>query len=378
MATSTQAQVPSTAVDSEGLSNATTVRSLTDHTHGTLYDNTVMAAAAPIHFHAVHSPSLGGDIFLMLNSQRWSAATPSSTDPGFYSAYTADTTPSWFRVVASGSKTAINGDPSIPMRTPNTARTLIGAVSRATFLWTLLAVTNGSVHSAVIQHWHYNDAIGTVNIIDEETLPTATNGADTVLFNVGVEYSMSTDPYIQVYGAGSSTHQVYRARKRWSRVGNVGVPNAPVDAQWEFFTGSGWSYDPTAARPLTGTLGPLTTYGPMSFAHYARVGSTSRQFSGHHYLVTTNNASGVMTAQVWDSVGGRPLAPVGAPVALGTVGSTYAGGTMQLQTQLGINQSQVLSGNVSAIPYLISTLVTSGGNSQISVVWNCLQVPRLS
>jgi hypothetical protein len=80
---------------------------------------------------------------------------------------------------------------------------------------------------------------------------------------------------------------------------------------------------------------------------------------------------------VYSSLGNRPWSPVGSPVALGSAGTTYLGGTLQFQGVLGVNPTLVdTPDNATAIPYLTSIKTTSGGASKVTVAWDCWQVPR--
>jgi len=377
MSSSPLLQVPSTSVDLAGMSISTAVRSPTDPRPGHVYDNTNLAAAAPVHFHPMTSPSLGGDQFMMLNARRWTAATPSATDPGYIGAHTEDLSPSWALVNgSSGGAIAMNAGYSIPIKTPIASATLVGAVSRGqAMLYTLLNTDVG----AIVQHWNNNTAINTLNLVNEEVIPTATCGSDDVIFGAGVDYSQSTDPYMVFYGVGGVTGHVYMARKRWSRVGDVGIGTREHDGAWEFFDGTGWVLGSTAVQPVQTTTGPMTTAGPMSFAHYGIIRAQPGKITGYSLAAAVMASGSVRTAQVYESLGGRPWMPLGAPIALGTVGSTYLGGTLQFQGQLGANPAMVdATVDASAVPYLISTKLTSGSTHQIHVGWGLIPLVRQS
>jgi hypothetical protein len=371
-------QIPSTAVDIPGLSVATSVRSPTDPRSGAVYDNVNLAAAVPVHFHPMTAPALGGGTFMMINSQRWTAATPSTTDPGYASAFTADDTPNWAMVNATtGGAAAVNSGFSIPMKTPVETATLTAAVSQGT---NMLYLLNSTDVGAVVQHFHNNTAINTLNPINEEIVPAATGTAgEAIVFDSGIDYSQATDPYMVFYGAGSETNHVYMARKRWSRVGDVGIGTRITDGQWEFFNGTGWILDSTGLAPLQSMAGPLVSIGPMSFAHYG-INRTQKGKTISHTLAVATLASGsVRTAQVYEALGGRPWTPLGAPIALGSAGSTYLGGTAQLQGQLGANPAMVDPMTSStAIPYLVATKLTSGSTHQIHVDWGLIPLARQS
>jgi hypothetical protein len=335
-----------------------------------------MAAAVPIHFHPYTNTSLGGQDFLMLATQIWSPATVASA--GQYSAFTSVTTPSWVMVnAANGTKSLINGSISIPMKTPATSPMLTAAISRGNDqLWTLNSTSVG----AVIQHWHINTALNTVNPLSEEVIPTASHSADTIVFDSGLHWSVSTAPYMYVYGTGSSTNNVYQARKNWSQVGHAGTATNPLTSQWEVWTGSGWDPDLTQARPLTSQGVALTSQAPLSIAHYGNRGFSpqmSQKQTGHAFMSVVTKIGSAYTANVYASVGGRDWKPTGMTVALGSSGTTYTGANIQLQPQIGPNASLITSGSAGAIPYVFTTKTTSGGNSTLNNIWGLMQIPAL-
>jgi hypothetical protein len=378
VASSPLQQIPSTAMDAAGLSITTAIRSATDPRPGAVYDPTNLAAVVPVHFHPTTSPSLGGTNFLMLSSQRWTSATVSASDPGAYTAYTSNTTPSWVQVnAATGARTTINSGFDIPMKTSGTP-ILTAAVSRGNdMLWTLNSVTQGDDVVAVVQHFHNNTAINVTTLNGEETIPTASSGEDTVTFSQGLHWSSSTTPYMLAYGAGSQSGQIYTARKTWARVGYSGTATTPLDTQWEYSTGTGWSSDPTAASP-----GPVTTIAPLSFGHSSMQrtqSGMSKGWTGLQYMSAVSVSGTAVTATVYSSLGGRPWQSTGTTVSLGTMGGTYMGGNLQFQGQVGPNPTMIDAVNSSnAVPYVYSTLSTSGGASSIVNTWGLLQVPRYS
>jgi hypothetical protein len=377
MASSPLLQVPDTAVDLPGLSISTAVRSPTDPRDGAIYDNLNLAAAAPVHFHPMAAPAMGGGTFMMLNARRWTAATSSATDPGYASAFTEDLAPSWALVnAATGGAVAMNSGYSMPIKTAGvTSPVLTAALSRGTpMLYTLLSTNLG----AVVQHWNNNTAINTLNPVNEEIIPTGSCGSDTVVsFSAGMDYSSSTDPYMVFYGVGGVTSHVYMARKRWSRVGDVGISTRAHDGQWEFYDGQGWGLDPTALAPVQTATGPMTSAGPMSFAHYGTNRAIPGKITGYTLASVVVASGSTRTAQIYESLGGRPWLPLGDPIALGVVGSTYVGGTAQLQGQLGANPAMVdTAASASAVPYLVTTKLTSGSTHQLHVEWGLIQVAR--
>lgn len=373
MATSPLQQIASAAVDAAGLSISTATPSSSNAQLGTAYDLATMAAAAPIHFHPLSSQSLGGNSYLMINGVSWSAATASSTVTGAYTAFTANTTPTWVTVnAATGATSAVNGSTVIPA--PDGA-TLTAAASRGSEnLWLLHSTGDPT---ATLQRWFNNQQVGNIQQVDQETLPIATNGDDTIAFTAGVHHSATTTPYLYVYGAGSTSNNLYQARKAWATSGL----SSTSGTGWEVYTGTGWSADMSTAGPISGTAGPLTSTGPVSLGHQSinRVAKamTAGQ-SGVTYLATTQGTT-TMTSQIYSSLAGRAWKPVGSPVSLGTAGSTYTGGTVQFQSHIGPNASMVDSTtSSSAIPYVVTTKASTGGHSTLNTNWSLLQVPRIS
>lgn len=381
MASAPLVQIPDTVVDAVGLSLSTSPRLPTDPRQGSAYDNTTIAAAVPIHFHHMSASALGGDNFMMLSSQRWYAGTPLSTDPGYLSSFTVDDDPNWVMInAATGIVSTVNSGTEIPMSTPADSRILVAAASRGTdMLYTLTEVTQGDDDLAVVQHWNNNTVINTLHAIGEETVPPAVNGPDDIVFTAGLHYSAATDPYMHLFGTGSSSGAVYMARKPWASIGQIGIPTRPLIVDWEFFTGTGWLADPTSARPVqTDTGATMLSAGPMSFANLALPRRTSGKTLSYALAATTVLSGSTVTAQVYSSLSGRPWSALGAPIALGTVGSTYLGGTLQLQSGLGANPALVDSGSSAAVPYVISYKETLSGAHRINTAWGLIQIPQLA
>jgi hypothetical protein len=383
MSTSPLQQIPSTAIDAAGLSVTTAIRSATDPRPGAIYDPTHFAAAVPVHFHPTTSPSLGGTNFLMINSQHWTAATVSATHPGAYTGFTPVSTPSWVQVnAATGVRSSINGSFSIPMKTPGTA-TLTAAVSRGNNMLWLLNSVAASAPVAVVQHVHANPILNVIGVNGEEVIPNASNGSDSITFSAGLQWSRTTTPYMLAYGIGSVTGQVYAARKTWARVGYVGTPLHPQDSQWEVYTGSGWSTDTTTAGPVTSTIGPLHSLGPLSFGQVA-LHRTQRGvgngLTAHNFVAVVTASGPQMSAQVYSALGGRPWQPAGDLIPLGsTANGSYVGATLQFHGAVGPNPAMVDGVNSSnAIPYSVTTMAASGGASSLTTDWGLLQVGRFS
>lgn len=303
--------------------------------------------------------------YLWINAQRWYGATPVGGNPGAYSAYSVDSTPSWYVLDGpSGQRSQVPNDQvDIPMLTAATNVTVTAAASRAPqYLFLLNAVTINAASAAVLQHFNLATN-GSVTLLREEVLPTPTGISGKVVFNRGLQYDT---PYLVAYGSDSAGH-VYRIRKTWAKVGsNKQTQSASqsyftvlgTQAGWEYYTGSGYDADPSQI----GVVANLTTAGPMSFATYR-----------NQLVVSTVVASGsTRTAQVFRSKSGMPFAPLGAPVALGASGSTYLGLGMQLQPQLGANLASLTSSEVAAIPYVVSELNGTSGNHSLTNTWSLL------
>ena len=419
MATSPQQQVPNNSIDLAGLSVTLSNRTAADPRAGSGYDIADMAAAVPVALYP-----FGAGTYILVNSRRWTAATPSGTATGFYTAWSENLLPSWFLIDgATGVRSRIHGDPTIPMQTANSSRTLTAVEHRSPdFLYLLNDVVNAGTRSAVVQVWHTNTFTGAITSVAEETIPVGTNGpgfgpgsygdpggvtfgltaggdphtagstsfpidfaltagggvwrgTDTVVFNKGINM---VAPYMYFYGAGSATNAVYMARKPWGQLGatvNPSRTNPAPHPYWEFWSGTGWTTDDTFLGPIQTTAGPMTTFGPISVAQYG-VSSVMAGAPVSHTLLSTVQAAGTArTAQVYTSLANRPWAPAGT-VPLGTVGDTYLGGTLQFQPVLGVNPTLVNSTSSTAIPHLTAAKATTGAASRITVAWDCWQVPR--
>lgn len=357
MATSPAAVVPVNAIDVAGLSIATVIPSITDPRAGAIYNPTQLAAAQPIWFHPLHDGT-----HLMLSARSWSGATPVGGNPGLFSAFTESTAPSWAVINgATGARGAVPGQgPTVPTNTAATSVVLRAAASRAPdFLFLLHAVSIGGNQSALLQHFRVN-LTGALTLSAEELLPTPTVTAGTVVFATGLQYDT---PWLGLYGV-DSTGQVYRMRKLWARVGTNTPSTNPQNHAgvtggapgWEFFTGTGYSSDPSSLAPLQSGL---VSAGPMSFAKVRNTTVAS----------TVQKSGSTYTGHLWTSSSGRPFINTGAPIALGNT-STYLGGGIQLQPQVaGID-----AGAGTAIPYVSSQKVISGANASLVNAWGVLTV----
>jgi hypothetical protein len=179
-------QISDTAVDMFGVSTATSTPSGTDERAGSIYRPATLAACTP-----VYVTSLESDTYLMMFSRRWLDATPSATQPGYYTDYTASATPGW--VSFNGSHgTIVSPVEDIPMSTPHDSVTLTAACARPPYTYLLNTVTSGSSVTAVVQHVMFNQPMRTLSILNEETVPNA------ALFDfpVDVTYNLPGGPEI--------------------------------------------------------------------------------------------------------------------------------------------------------------------------------------
>src|ERR1700757_2235547 len=90
MSTSPVLQIPSTSIDSNGVSIVAGPKSISTQQAGQLFNPTSFAAGVPVYFHP-----LGGQQFIGLYSQRWYSATAITTSPNLYSAHSVDIAPNW-------------------------------------------------------------------------------------------------------------------------------------------------------------------------------------------------------------------------------------------------------------------------------------------
>lgn len=332
MGTTALPQVDPTALDTAGLSIATTY--VEDNPRsGIIYEPTTVAAAAPIWFHP-----LADGTHLMVMARRWHTATPGG-GMGTYGAHTEDLSPSWVVVDGPrGSRSGVTGQSlSIPIDTTMPGRTLIGAASRAPDYLYLLY---GTETSALVQRIRIHNT-GAVAISVEEMLPTLVveGEEDPVVFNKGVQ--MST-PHLFLYGT-DSTGVVYRMRKLWALLGSTRpspAANTPDAAPvWEYYTGTGYSADPTLAAPVES----LTTVGPLGFG---AVRATQ-------VITTVSETGGNHTGVFWTSTRGRPLRKLGITIPLGDTDQYLGHG---LLPQPEIAPQNALSS--LALPYLSTKLIT--------------------
>lgn len=351
-------QVPANTVDLFGLSLCTATKSSSDVRAGSIYEPMNLAAAAPVFFH-----HLNANRFLALFSQRWTGSTFSTAHPGYGTGYTVDNTPSWVVVDATTGHVSLVGGTTpyiIPMQMAHDSRKLEAAASRSDYLYLLNTVTVGSVNTAVIQHLHRNPDTGLVQVIDEETIPTVTADSQTVRFNRGVYLG---SPYLYFFGSGAADNAVYMARKAWAGIGSSAF-------FWEYYHGTGWSTDVSEMSTVIKIDGTnLTTVGPISVGLYSE-----------QVWISTVQASGsARSSQLYKQTADLKWSSKGTPIALGTNGTTYLGGTYQLQSQVPANPDATITSNTSnatAFPALVFMKDTVSSTDTIKVMWSLWPVPR--
>jgi hypothetical protein len=368
MSSSPTTQLDSAALDTLGLSVATSPAVSTDTRRGSIYDPTTWAAAAPVWFHPVTGQAL------MLATRRWSAGTFDAAIAGSYTAFTEDTAPSWAMISAfTGQRSAVPGQPvNLPMHTTGSDVSLIGAVSIPPgLLFVLSAATVGGIDTAVLQRYQLG-INGSVALSLEEVLPTTSE----VTFTAGLQFDGQS---LIVYGTDSS-HQVYKMSKPFGQVGLNTLRSVPVTKYtasdaigiprgWRYYTGTGYSLDPAEISPLlTSEASVLTTRGPMSFG----------VFRNQNFMTTVNLSGTTYSGQFWRSRSGMAFEPISAPVALGdSSAGTYLGGGIYLQPQLAPNPAvapMTTAGVFSGILYVSWKKLSAGSGHVLDVAWGILAV----
>ena len=335
MATTAPSQLDPTSLDLSGISVATSSPSEVNPRTGTAYDPVICAAAAPVWFH----PMPGRGSHLMLSARTWSAATPGG-DVGFYADYTETLEPSWFVLHGpTGARSFVPGwGPTIPVTTAVEERRLVAAASRAPdYLYLLHSAVIAGQPGALLQLIRV--APGGCHIYVEEVLPSI----EGVVFDRGLQYQT---PFLTLYGTdpGGAIHAI---RKRWAEIGTTTRQSSGYLPAWEYFTGIGFSLDPTQAAPLPG----VSSDGPLSFAAFRQM-----------VLMSTVVASGTdYLGRVWESRQGRPFRATATSVNLGSSAESYLGHGLMLQPQLEANPLRLASASVSAgVPYVLTTKARGG------------------
>ena len=344
MATDATVQVLATSVDSPGLSIVTSTMTAAHPRYGTAYTSTVLAGSVPVYFHP-----LADGTYLALLRTHWSAATMlGSEGPQSYSAYTSSSEPTWAVLhPATGSPGAPG---TIPTRLSGyTSRRLNGACSRVDFLYTV-GIVDGVGYAA----WHRVTRNGAILLMAEETLAVT---AGSVTFGYGCHLD---GDFLVVIGLGADG-AIYQARRRWSNIGS------PSTADPWFYRGPrGWLADPTTLSPLTDAAGAtLHSSGPVSTA----------QMWGRTWMTTVTHTGGAYAAQLYRTRTAGTWATDGDPIALGT-DAEYLGGTVFLQPQLPNNPAALAVGVTTAIPYVSSRSVHSGGAYTLDTQWGLWAISR--
>ena len=328
-------RTPPPATTEGGLALYTSRRSADSPAQGSIYSPATLAAAAPVHFHPVAASD-----HVMVFSHRWHDAAPDPAALGSYTAHTEDPSPCWVRIHASGVPTPIGGSYTIP---GTEGTTLVGACTRMTYLYVLSVTDSGA---ALITHLRWNPGREMFVAAAQETLPP--------LFEIAFTRGIYIDGAYVVLVGTNEDGEIHLARKHWGKIGTWKTSDPTTwdlsaqidDIDWRYQTPTGWSTDPALATPLR-----LTTDGPVS---------VSRQGRTLYYAVVESDGAN-RTGRIWSSTDTSPVwADTGVTADLGEQGSTYLGGTIQLQSQL----------HGDGIPY-VTTVLESGG---LDVVWSTVLV----
>lgn len=362
MSTSPLNQVPENSYDSTGVSIVVSDRSATDPRPGAFFDPD-FAAVSPIHFQ-----KLDGSKVIGVFSERWSNGVRpvDSQDPNLFATRTVDTEPSWAIFDgATGYHYPIPGQQGFnpPTRIKYDTRIATGACSRInSYLYVLQRLTYGGYAFSVVSLYHINPVSWQVNLLAEEKIPSAVIGGKQVVFDRGIHYG---DTFLTFFGADTDG-VLYVARKNWGYVGrNTGLYQTAANIQYQ--TAKGWTEDPLGMVSIKDSGGmPLTSVGPVDLA----------DFRGKVWISTVKNDGGNMSAQVYASRGlYESWAPENDPYALGTLGSTYMGGTVYFQPTLRAHPAAVATGTITGIPLVYATKVISGGNQAIELTWDLWPIP---
>lgn len=371
MATTTVPVVATDAVDTAGLSIATAVPSGSDPRLGTVYNPTSLAAAQPVWFHPLKDGR-----HLMVMSRRWTAATPAGGTPGLYSSFTEATDPAWVIVRGSSGGTDVPaGGQLISLKTTvDSAQVVAGASRPPEMLWLLYSAQINSEPAAILQRWAIADS-GEITLGGEEVLPST----EAVVFDKGIQYAT---PYLLIYGTDEHG-ALYRIRKGWSRTGVNKVSTAqalqgPQPGQvWEYYTGSGYSQDPTELGVMQEGVGSA---GPVSFGYFNSlvVMSTVVAKSTDVDLAMTSTDADTIAAldlterwgTIWTSNNNRPwVQDASVMVDLGdTDAGTYLDAGLALQSQLGANPA-LLGTNNAGVVYVSSQNHIVGSDRSLANSW---------
>lgn len=296
----------------------------------------------------------------MCVSRTWSDAAPVGGTPGVYSTFTEATDPSWYVVGGlSGTMAVPAGGALIPIRTPVTSSTLVSGASRpADLMFLLHSVQIDGHRQGLLQHFDIKAMNNSLTAGGEEVLPSTA----TVVFDKGIQ--MFT-PFLYLYGTDADG-KVYRIRKAWNKVGVNTTKTADQRGQypqagsvWEYYTGTGWSADPSELTPIQADF---YSDGPLSFGAWQSL----------IYVSTVVKNGTNYSARIWSSNKGRPFRQLVIPggVALGSsADSTYCGGGLSFQSQVGANPTALSTGDSAGIVYVSTTKVLPSGHNSLVNSW---------
>lgn len=337
------------SADAVGLSIISSQRTAAYPRRGAMYNPLILAAGVPVWFHPLQT----GQYIGLLRSH-WINATVGTAGPQSYSART-ESGSCWAKITPPQGETVMLG-------LIRAGLTLNGAASVGEFLFTVGALDG----AACVQH-HRIGPGGSLMSVGEDILPV-TGG---VTFDKGCYIER---PNLVVLGT-DSTGRLYAARRNLSRIGDPtpyseavlddGTPGAriiriynPGTDPWQYRGAKGWLTDPFHLEPIG-----LSSHGPVSVAQYKdRMVISTVDFDGTDYFMRPFQARAAGPFGQW-----KPD-PVG-PRLLGNA-STYMGGTLYFQPQLGRNPAvPKLEGTVTDIPCISSIRVIAGSEHSISTTW---------
>lgn len=192
----------------------------------------------------------------------------------------------------------------------------------------------------------------------QSNFPSARFGTLTVTFDKGV---FLLNRHLIVFGS-TPAGRVCMARKEWGRIGIASTP-------WEYYTGTGWSSDPSEVQQVTTTTGLLTTVGPISAFSLG---------NGRVRISAVNAVGSLRYAQVYSLTPDFQWKP-GSQLQIGSADDgSYQGGTLQFQSQLRVVEDLIdTPNNVTAVPYCFTKKVFGAGTSGLRVTWGAWQISRL-
>lgn len=338
MATEATVQVLDTSVDVNGLSGATSTRTVANPRWGKIYNPDTFAAGVPIWFH----PMVDGR-YLGIFKTRWIAATSIYGTADLFSAHTESTSPSYALI---DSATGQCDGPYNPLPGMPTSVTLNAAFSRGEYIF----VTG--LNNITPWLWQYRiDKSGRLILQAEESL---TSGGS--IYGLGV-YADGNNVVV----FGNIGGKLCRAKKNWGRIG----VNNDSEYQWTYEGARGWYLDPDDAEAMPTKDGAgIPAGGPCSVA----------KFRDRYYLSSTLDGSDVHWANVYTSRDVDAVwKPYGDAIYLGS-DANYMGGGAYLQPQLVVNKDLVSDGAATGFAYVDSVKVTISSNAAILTTWGMLTV----